>query len=94
MASKPWHLHDYQFIRCLNEWKREETPSERRFWCLRGETLSSHYDGVICELTWKFQGTQLGTIQRASLYPEEAVFLALEEFERWEQLASKEKEKK
>lgn len=77
----PIHLEGFKFIDALMEWKRAEVRQQNRHWtiALNGKRA------IRCSLTWRFGDSQLGGVDKLSLSAEEAVWLCLEEFRKWEE---------
>ena len=77
----PIHLEGYRFIDELMTWKKSEKTGENRHWSIRLWDKSI----IMCNLSWRFGDSQLGGVDKAATNAEEAVWLALEEFRKWEE---------
>lgn len=81
--KRPIHLDGYDVTNALCQWKLGSlalNEESGRCWF-----LNSYGDGTKCrcELSWKFGDSQIGAILKVAPTPEEAVWLALDEFEKW-----------
>jgi hypothetical protein len=78
LKSLPDFLVDYRLFDELIAWA-DKNPSQERFWRV-SRTIKTSFD---CHITWKFQN-ELHNIRQFADSPEEATWLALEEFKKWE----------
>lgn len=74
----PIHLIGFDVFAELKKWKNENVRL-RPFWTIIPDDHPS--DLIQCRLEWKFGDSQLGSILRIATSPQEAVWLALEEFD-------------
>jgi hypothetical protein len=81
---RPKHLDGWPAFDLLDNWRKSGPTEQKRWW-----VVSNHVNLPFrCNLTWRFGDGQLGSIDKFALSGEEAVYLALNEFMRWEEKAS------
>jgi hypothetical protein len=79
-AKVPLFLEKFDLFDALSKWKGQETPyAVRRSWEIR----SFGKMNFTCRLNWSIKG-QMGGLDFAAVTPQEAVWAALEEFNRLE----------
>lgn len=79
----PKFLESYNVFDRLNEWLSSGAKEQQRVWSLGNHLINSKW-GVRCTITWRFGDNQLGGINKVAFSAQEAVYLCLEEFKKWE----------